>query len=346
MTNPAAGKRSQHWWSIGAGLVGVAVLAWVLWRIDFGRLGTLVAEANVGYLLLVPLAIALEQLVRAWKWRQLLYTIRSIGTLRLFGAIMAGYLTTLLIPFGVSPLVRSWLVARLENLTVSAVLATAAIDRLVDGVVFSGFVVLALTLTVFPDPSGGIRLGLMVGGAGSLVLFTLLFIALAGYKRHVQRRDNWIMRLIGRLPGRCATPAGGFMRSFADGIVWPRAAWRGVSIVLASILIKLIAITHFLWAGLAFGVVLHPADYVFLVVFLGFLIILTRLARIPGSFFFGAIFALDLLGVAEEQTLAMVLVVQFSSMLTVASIGALALWWNGIALSDLRMAKGDATARS
>ncbi|MFB3087736.1 MAG: hypothetical protein ACE10E_05415, partial [Acidiferrobacterales bacterium] len=68
----------------------MAVLAWVLWRIDFKRLGALVAEADAGYLLLVPLVIALEQLVRAWKWRQLLYAIRSIGTLRLFGAIMAG----------------------------------------------------------------------------------------------------------------------------------------------------------------------------------------------------------------------------------------------------------------
>ena len=111
--------------------------------------------------------------------------------------------------------------------------------------------------------------------------------------------------------------------------------------MLASIVIKLIAVTHFLWAGLAFGVVLRPADYVFLVAFLGFLIILTRFARIPGGFFVGAIFALDLLGVAEEQALAMVLVVQSTSMLTVAAIGALALWRNGIALGDLQTARGD-----
>ncbi len=332
----------HRWWSTGAGLVGAAVLAWVLWRIDFTRLATIIAGADVGYLFLVPLAIALEQLVRAWKWRQLLYAIRPIASLRLFGAIMAGYLATLLVPFGVSPLVRSWLVARLENLTVSAVLATATIDRLVDGVVFSGFVALALVLAVFPDPNGGIRLGLMLGGTGSLVLFTLLFIALARYKRQVGRPDSWIMRWADRLPVRFAAPAGELMRSFAEGIVWPRARWRGVSIVLASILIKLIAITHFLWAGLAFGIVLHPADYVFLVVFLGFLIILTRLVQIPGGFFFGAIFALDLLGVVEEQALAMVLLVQFSSTLTVASIGALALWWNGVALGDLQIAKGDA----
>jgi hypothetical protein len=83
---------------------------------------------------------------------------------------------------------------------------------------------------------------------------------------------------------------------------------------------------------------LKPGDYVFLVVFLGFLIILTRLVRIPGGFFFGALFALDLLGVAEEPALAMVLVVQLSSMLTVCAIGALALWRHGVALDELRSA--------
>ncbi len=111
--------------------------------------------------------------------------------------------------------------------------------------------------------------------------------------------------------------------------------------MLASVVIKLIAATHFLWAGLAFLLVLRPADYVFLMVFLGFLIILTRFARIPGGFFLGSIFALDLLGVAQEQALAMVLVVQFASLLTVAGVGALALWRSGVRLDDLRIAKGN-----
>ncbi|MFQ6021982.1 MAG: lysylphosphatidylglycerol synthase transmembrane domain-containing protein [Acidiferrobacterales bacterium] len=342
MTDTAGGGHRQRWWSAGAGSIAVAVLAWILWRIDFARLSAVVAEAHLAYLFLVPLAIALEQLVRAWKWRQLLYEIQPIGTFRLFGAIMAGYLGGLLIPFGVSPLVRSWLIARLQRLRMSAVLATVAVDRLVDGVVFSGFVAVALILAVFPDPRGDIRLGLMVGGAGSLALFTLLLIALARYKLQVGRADGWIMRLADRLPARVADRAVELMRSFADGIVWPRAPWRGVGIVLAGILIKLIAITHFLWAGLAFGVVLHPADYIFLVVFLGFLVILTHFARIPAGFLIGAIFALGLVGVGEEQALAMALVVQFSSMLTVAGLGAVALWRNGIALGDLQIARGGA----
>jgi hypothetical protein len=326
-----------RWWSIGGALVGMSVLVLVLWRLDYGRLSQVVARSHAGFLLLVPLAVALEQLVRAWKWRQLLHDIRRIRTLRLFGAIMAGYLANILVPLGISPLVRSWLVARLEALEISTVLATAAIDRFIDGVVFVGFVVLALVFAVFPDPTGDIRLALTFGGAGNLVLFALLLYALARYKRRMARGESRIMTLVHRLPQRFAGRAGELAQGFADGVVWPRGVWRGVGIALASVVMKLIAITHFLWAGLAFGVTLHAADYVFLVVFLGFLIILTRLVRIPGGFLFGALFALDLLGVGEEEAFAMTLLVQTSSMLTIAAIGAVSLWRNGIAIADLRM---------
>ena len=331
--------RGRRWWSIGSVAIGVLAFAVVLWRIDYDRFREAIAGADAGYLPLVVLAIAAEQVVRAWKWRQLLYVIRPIGVLRLFGAIMAGYLVSFLIPFGVSPVVRSWLVARLEDLKTSAVLATAAVDRLVDGVVFTGFVVVALAFTAFPDPTGGIRLGLMVAGGGSLVLFAALLFGLARYKRHAGRSGNWVERLSRRLPSRFAGPTRTFMLSFAEGIVWPRS--RSLGIVGASVLIKALATTNYLWAGLAFGVVLRPEEYVFILVLLGFLIILNRFARVPGGMILGSVFALELFGVAEERALAMTLVVIAASVATVSTIGAFALWKSGVALADLR-AMGDA----
>ena len=332
----------RRWWTIAGALTGLLALAWAFWRVDYGRVVDALSQADIAWVLAVPVAIAAEQIVRAWKWRQLLFVIRPVGTLRLFGAIMAGYFANILVPLGISPIVRSWLVARLEALKMSAVLATAAIDRLVDGLVFTGLVAVALAVVVFPDPTSYIRIGLIIGGVGSFALFTLLLAGLRLYKRRAGIPGSWAIRLADRLPVRFVDPVKRAMLSFAEGIVWPREAWRGLGIVLASIAIKLIAISHFLWAGLAFGVLLRPVDYLFLVVFLGFLIILSRLARIPGGFFIGAIFALDLLGVPEEQALVMVLVVQISSLLTVASIGAFALWRSGVALDALRLAKGTA----
>ena len=112
----AAPRRRRRWWSVVGSLVGVGALVWIGFLVDLDRLRAILAEARIEYLLLVPLAIALEQLVRAWKWRQLLHDLRPIPTLRLFGAIMAGYLGNLLVPLGLSPLVRAWLVARLDDL--------------------------------------------------------------------------------------------------------------------------------------------------------------------------------------------------------------------------------------
>ena len=300
----------------------------------------------MAYLLLLPPVIAAEQLMRAWKWRQLLLGIRPIHTLRLFAAIMAGYFATIIIPLGVGPLVRSWLIARRESLTVAAVLATAAIDRMVDGVMFCGFVAIALVFAAAPDPDGNIRLGLMVAGGGSLVLFAVVLALLARFKTSVVREGNPVMGLIGRLPARMAEPVKRFLRAFATGILWPRSHVRGAGILLAAMVMKMAALTHFLWAGLAFGVVLRPQDYLFLMVFLGFLHILIHFMRIPGGFVLGAIFALDLLGVPEEQALAMGLTVQAASMLTVTAIGAVAFWRSGVALDDLRIERGDPGERA
>lgn len=336
MTRGAASR----WWPWIGALLGVAALAWVLRRLDLERFRADLASADVRFILLVPLAIIAEQWVRAWKWRQLLHPMKpAIDTLHLLGAIMAGWLISMLVPFGAGALARSWLVARREALTTSGVLATVALDRLTDGVVFALLIPVALVLVAFPDPAGDIRAGLAWAAVGSLLAFALLLLALIAYRRDTLREDGYVLRLAERLPERFAARVRRVLVSFAKGIDWPRELWRGFGIVLASAAIKLVAATHFLWAGLAFGVALAPGTYLFLMVFLGFVAVLGHWARIPGSFIVAAIFALDLFDVAEATALAMVLVVQGASLLSVAAVGALALWWQGVALADLRTAQ-------
>ena len=338
MTSEARSRR-RRLWTIAGTLVGLAALGWVFGRLDYARLREVLAGADAFFLTMLPLAIAAEQLVRAWKWRQILYPLRAVGTLRLFGAVMAGYFGSLLVPLGMSPILRSWLIARLEALSFSAVLASVAVDRLIDGIVFSGFVVAVLAFAAFPDPDGNIRFGLVVAGAASFAAFALLLALLVRYRRDVADEASWIMRLARCLPARFAERGRAVLRAFAHGVAWPSEPWRRVAVVLASIAIKLIATTHFLWAGLAFGVLLRPIDYLFLVVFLGFVVILTHFARLAGGFIVAAVFALGLFGVEAERAVAMTLVVQVASIATVAVMGAFALWRHGLSLADVRRAE-------
>lgn len=330
---------ARRWWAWGGAVLGIALLGYVLARLDLARFGATLSGARGNFLLMVLAAIALEQLIRAWKWRQVLYPLRRAGTLPLFGAIMAGYLGSMLVP-GASPLLRAWLVSKRERLRMSAVLATVAIDRLIDGIVFAVLAALVIVLAIFPDPGGDIRLGLAVGAVASFILFGAALWLLARYKRALPLSGGWQEWLLTRLPQRFRAPVQRVAASFADGIVWPPERWRQSTIVLASIAMKLVAASNFFWAGLAFDVRLAPLDYLFLVVFLGFIVILTHSIRLPGGFVVGGVFALGLFGVGEEQALAMVLTVQLSSILIVGVLGAVAMWRFGVALGDVRALSG------
>ena len=87
------------------------------------------------------------------KWRQLLYSLKPIGTAGLFGTLMASYFANLAVP-GVSSVARAWLVAKREDLKVTAVLATVAIERLIGGIVLTGLVPLTLAVIVVLGPNG------------------------------------------------------------------------------------------------------------------------------------------------------------------------------------------------
>lgn len=347
MTNKVPARVGKGRWLpwIG-GLLGLIALAWALRGFDFDRFGNVLAGADLRFLLLVPLAILAEQIVRAWKWRQLLYPLRPVGVFRLFGTIMAGYLLAMLIPLGFGTIARSWLVARRERLKLASVLATVALDRLTDGVVFACLVPLALLSVVFDDPSGGIRAGLIWGGAGSFLLFAILLLALLTYRRRALSADGRIAALVRRLPQRFVPAVQRLAAAFAEGIAWPREAWRGIGIVLASVAIKLLAASHLLWAGLSIGVLLEPAQYLFLIVFLGFLIILGHFIRFIGSFVIGGVFALGLFGIGSEQALVMVLMVEAWNLICVAAVGAMSLWAQGVALGELRDAKAQGDGQS
>jgi len=81
---------------------------------------------------------------------------------------------------------------------------------------------------------------------------------------------------------------------------------------------------------------LRPAEYLFVMVFLGFLVILGHFLRLAGGFIIAAVFALRLFGVPEEEALAMALAIQAMNILCVAGVGAVAFWGQGIVLSEVR----------
>ncbi len=323
--------------ALGAALA-IGVLFWLYRDLDFDRFVTELATAEPWWLVALAGTILAEQLLRGWKWRQILYDLKPISSWRLFGAILAGYGVGTLIPLGVSPLVRSWLIARLENLRLACVLVTAAIERFIDGVVFATIVGVVALAGQVPNIEGGLRTGLAVAGGLNLALFGALLWLLFRARGALSRGDAPVSRAIDWLASKGGGRLAGIRSAIAEGIVWPHARARQWGVIGASLGMKAIAASHFLWAGLAIGVVLRPFDYLFLLVFAGFALVLARFIRVPGGFVIGAGFALNILGVADEAALAMIMFNNVFSILLMVGLGLMVFWRSGVELRSLTRA--------
>ena len=279
--------------------------------------------------------ILLEQFINGWKWRQLLYDLKPISSFRLTGAMLAGYGANVLVPLGISPLVRSWLIARLENLKVTTVLMTTAIARFIDGVVFALLAGIVALAGQVPQVEGDLRLGLSVAGALNLVLFAGLLWLLYRSQKRLGQDAALVSRFVEWLAARFRGDPRQFRAALSQGIIWPRQPSRKAAVLAASFAAKMVSATHFLWAGLSVGVALPVFDYLFLMVFAGFALVLSRFIRLPGGFVVGSVFALNLLGVADEQALVMILLNHAVSTILVVTIGLVVLWQSGIDIRAL-----------
>ncbi len=332
------GEKSQSirlWFRWLGALVGLGLIAFLGWRVDWRQFVDVLQSARPEYGLAIFMAITLEQFVRAWKWRQILKALCDSRALHLFGATMAGYLANLLVPLGLSPFVRSWLVARKQSVLMSSVLATVVIDRLVDGLVFVGIVLLVVLAAVIPDSNGEIGLGLLIAAGGTAAAIVAVSLLLARLKRKSAEGFGSLIALANRLPPRFSVRARSIVLAFAKGIVWPKQHWRGIAIIGASLVVKLIAASHLFWAGLAFGVLLNPGVYLALLAILGFIVILAAMVRVPAGFAIGAVFALGLFGIDDATAFAMVTFVLAANIFAVVLFGTWGLWIHGVGLGDL-----------
>jgi len=278
----------------------------------------------------------LEQFINGWKWRQLLFDLKPISSLRLTSALLAGYGANFLVPIGISPLVRSWLVARLEGLKMATVLTTTIIARFIDGVTFALFAGVVAVAGQVPQIDGNLALGLTAAGILNLVLFGGFLWVIFRFRVIFASDGPLLCRLFDWSSARFGGNGGALRAALCHGVIWPRGVWRQIAVIAASFASKLVAATHFLWAGLAVGVTLQMFDYLLLMVIAGFAMILSRFIRVPGGFVIGSAFALQVLGVPDDQALIMVLFTQVISSLLMIVLGLTILWQSGVDIRTMR----------
>jgi glycosyltransferase 2 family protein len=216
-SNQSSRKRF-HWAPLIGLIVSVALLAWVLHKINLREVWEYAQHAN-GWLLLLTVTVATVTFpVRALRWQLILRDAHGnrLPFVPLWHATAIGFMANNLLPARAGEVVRAYVASRQVQVRFSTALVSIVVERVFDGLVLLALMAVAIAAPSFPVHAAVGGRSLSAIAASSAVLFAvILLIALL-----VANRPTFWLALVERLARRAlpARIADRIVRT-SDGIV-------------------------------------------------------------------------------------------------------------------------------
>ncbi|HEY1336153.1 MAG TPA: lysylphosphatidylglycerol synthase transmembrane domain-containing protein [Bryobacteraceae bacterium] len=195
-TPPTQRRKFPRWLPQVLGYcLAIACLAWVLRGYPISDLISTIRSLDWKWVVLAVAADLSVYVVHGWRWNTLLNPIARLRLWRTVQAIYIGLFANEVLPLRTGEVIRGYLLAHWNDLRLSLVLASAAVERLVDG--FWMMLAFLLTATfVRGIPKDLIILVQIMGGLLILGAILLLWIVRAKHEAHaVIRESRWAATL-------------------------------------------------------------------------------------------------------------------------------------------------------
>jgi uncharacterized protein (TIRG00374 family) len=336
----------SHLKTILIALVTVALVAWFLRQADFAKVWREIRSARLDALALALVATACTYVLRALRWQYLLAPIGPTRFSQAFRTTVIGFAANSVLPARIGEVVRPYLLARREGLSITATFATIILERLLDLVT----VLLLFGLFVFLFDPGlasvnqAIYSKVMVGGglaaAGSVAALVMVFV-LAQQREQVA---SVVERLSRVLPEALAVRVAHLAHMFVQGIGVMRDPVRLGQSVLLSVP---------LWLSIALGIWFVTVAFHMTIPFTGsFLIVALLVVGVavptPGAvggfheaFRIGAVV---FYGVANDRAVGAAIVLHAVSFLPITVLGAWFMLRDGLSLARVQKLGEEARA--
>jgi uncharacterized protein (TIRG00374 family) len=182
---------------VGGIVISVAAVLFLAWAVDLSQTWTTLSAAHPWPLAAVLPIVAVQLVIRSWRWR-LLLAVGPGGAAprvrRLLPVLAIGYLGNSVLPARLGEPIRAWLVARREGLSVASALGSVAFERLID--VASLAAVAAVASATSGGPAWITRGAVAVAAAATIVIVTLVAVDVPAVARRLGallgRRAPWI----------------------------------------------------------------------------------------------------------------------------------------------------------
>ena len=247
----------QFW--LGGG-VSLALLLLLLYQVDLGELKDALRDAD--YSLLAPSVAVYFVAVwfRATRWRYLLAPMGAIPVRRLYPVVIIGYMANNLLPVRLGEVVRSYLLARQENLNTSSALATIAVERVYDGITLLAFAALSapwlLLLGEFDASADVSRTTGLIFLAATILAFSVflaLFTLLGSSASFANRMEGWLTIV----PAGPRPKVKELFRTFVAGLAVLNSPGKHLALFIYSLPVWLLEGSMYFMLAYSFGIDEH-----------------------------------------------------------------------------------------
>ena len=128
---------------------------------------------NYKYIILSILCLLSSVVVRCYRWRLLLISIKPIDFSSLLASTMIGYFANSVLPFKIGELLRGYHLSSIKNIKKSTVIGSIVLDRTCDMI---GLIALFYIVSLFYTIDSNINITLI-----AMIGFSLLFILFFGF---------------------------------------------------------------------------------------------------------------------------------------------------------------------
>lgn len=260
----------SHLKTILIALVTLALVAWFLRQADLAKVWREIRSARLDILALSLVTTTLTYALRALRWQYLLAPIGPTRFSQAFRTTVLGFAANTVLPARIGEVVRPYLLARREGLSITATFATIILERLLDLVT----VLLLFGLFVFlfdpgmsainPEIYAKVKIGGALAASGSV----LALVAVAVLARLGTRVEAVVGRFARILPSGLGQKVAHLAHMFVQGMAVMRDPVRlGQSLLLSAPL----------WLSIALGIWLVTVAFHMTIPFTGSFLIVALL---------------------------------------------------------------------
>jgi len=333
---PTPTNRSRIWTSLLGVAISVALLAFIIRRVDLAEVRRNLQAAHVLPLLLAVVLATLTFPIRTMRWRILLRSAQGdpLPLLPMWHATAIGFMANNVLPFRAGELIRPFAASQLAGARFTSALSSIAVERIFDGLTVTALLTLALLSAGLPGrvAVGGVSVHHLALVAGSVSAAALLVaLAVVGWPMAAERavralvpRAQLADRIVGLIEGIRQGLAALNSPSRIGGVIfWSLALWLvnalSFYVGFAAFDIKVSYIGALLMQGLvAFGVsVPSTPGYV-------------------GPFEAAIVAGLALYGITEDRAFSYAIAYHVTTFIPITLLGLWSVARSPVKLRDLR----------